>query len=179
MGYKPKRVKTPLYPKDHPELDESPLVEEKTKKIYWSLMGMLQWAVTIGRMDIHVAVMTMGRFRMEPRQGHLERVARIFGFLRYYKSSSIKFCIDKPDYSIYKPLKSDWKYVYGELKEELPKNMLEPKGKEVIISGFCDANLNHDLTTGCAVMSNIIMLNKTPTDWMSKRQATVETATYG
>ena len=28
-------------------------------------------------------------------------------------------------------------------------------------------------------MSNIIMLNKTPTDWMSKRQATVETATYG
>ena len=31
---------------------------------------------------------------------------------------------------------------------------------------------------GHAVMSNIIMLNKTPTDWMSKRQATVETATY-
>ena len=85
MGYKPKRVKMPLDPKDHSELDENPLVEEKTKKIYWSLMGMLQWAVTIGRMDIHVAVMTMGRFRMEPRQGHLERVARIFGFLRYYK----------------------------------------------------------------------------------------------
>ena len=81
MGYKPKRVKTPLDPKDHPELDESPFINKKAKKIYWSLMGMLQWAVTIGRMDIHVAVMTMGRFRMEPRKGHLERVARIFGFL--------------------------------------------------------------------------------------------------
>ena len=81
MGYKPKQVKTPLDPKDHPELDKSPFINEKAKKIYWSLMGMLQWAVTIGRMDIHVAVMTMGRFRMEPRKGHLERVARIFGFL--------------------------------------------------------------------------------------------------
>ena len=56
--------------------------------------------------------------------------------------------------------------------------MLDPKGKEVIITAFCDANLNHDLTTGRAVMSNIIMLNKTPTDWMSKRQATIETAMY-
>ena len=42
MGYKPKRVKTPLDPKDHPELDESPLIGEKTRKIYWSLMGMVQ-----------------------------------------------------------------------------------------------------------------------------------------
>ena len=57
--------------------------------------------------------------------------------------------------------------------------MLEPKGKDVIISGFCDANLNHDLTMGRTIMSNIILLNKMPTDWMSKRQATVETATYG
>ena len=47
MGYKPKKVKTPLDPKDHPELDESELMDEKAKKIYWSLMGMLQWAVTI------------------------------------------------------------------------------------------------------------------------------------
>ena len=123
--------------------------------------------------------MTMGRFRMQPRKGHLERVARIFGFLRYYKSASIKFRVDMPDYLMYVPQKSDWKYVYGELKEELPSRMLEPKGNEVIVTAFCDANLNHDLITGRAVMSNIIMLNKTPTDWMSKRQATVETAMYG
>ena len=87
--------------------------------------------------------------------------------------------MDKPDYSAYAPLKSDWKYVYGEVTEELPSKMLEPKGNDVMVSAFCDANLNHDLTTRHAVMSNIIMLNKTPSDWMSKRQAMVETATYG
>ena len=97
----------------------------------------------IGCMDIHVAVMTMERYMMEPRQGHLERVARIFGFLRHYKSSSIKFCMDNPGYSMYTPLKSDWKYVYGNLKEELPVRMLEARENGVIISGFCDANLNH------------------------------------
>ena len=140
-------------------------------------MGMLQWAVTIGRIDIHVAVMTMGRFRMEPRKGHLEQVARIFGFLQYYKSSLIKFRVDKPDYSAYKPMKNDWKYVYGDVAEELPSKMLEPKGNNVMVTAFWDANLNHYLTTVRAVMSNIIMLNKTPSDWMSKRQATVETAT--
>ena len=96
MGYKPKKVKTPLDPKDHPELDESELLDEKAKRIYWSLMGMLQWAITIGQMDIHIIVMTMGRFRMEPKKMHLERVERIFGFLQYYKSASIKFRIDMP-----------------------------------------------------------------------------------
>ena len=75
-------------------------------------------------------------------------------------------------------MKKDWKYVYGYLTEELLSRMLEPTGNGVLVTAFCDANLNHDLTTRCAVMSNIIMLNKTPSDWTSKRQAMVETATY-
>ena len=59
--------------------------------------------------------------------------------------------MDKPDYSMYILSKSDWKYFYGELEDELPGRMLEPKGNEVIVSGFCDANLNHDLTTGYTI----------------------------
>ena len=43
MGYPPpKKVTTPLDPKDHPELDDSKLLNEEMKKKYWSLMGMLQ-----------------------------------------------------------------------------------------------------------------------------------------
>ena len=57
--------------------------------------------------------------------------------------------------------------------------MLEPKGKPVTISAFCDANLYHDYTTGRAVTGIIVMLNKTPIEWISKKQSTVETATYG
>ena len=46
---------------------------------------------------------------------------------------------------------------------------------------YVDANLHHDLVTGRAVTAvlHIIIVNGTPTDWYFKRQATVETATYG
>ena len=180
MGYAPpKRVNTPLDPDDHPELDTSELLNDKMRKTYWSLMGMLQWAVTLGRIDIHVAVMTMARFRMEPRVGHLKRVERIFGFLRNYKSCSIKFRTDAPDYLMYTPMKHDWTYVYGPVHEELPHNMPEARGYKVIITVFYDANLYHCRVSGRAVTGIIILLNKTPIDWISKRQGTVETATYG
>ena len=142
MGYlPPKKVTSPIEPRDHPELDTSKLLDEKAKRLYWSVLGMLQWAVTIGRMDIHTAVMTMGRFRAEPREGHLKRIERIYAFLRHYKSSLIKFRMEMPDYSKYHQIDYDWKYLYGDMQEEIPDNMLAPKGKPVRITAFCDANL--------------------------------------
>ena len=42
-----------------------------------------------------------------------------------------------------------------------------------------DANLYHDLISGRAVTGILHLLNKTPVDWFSKLQNTVETATYG
>ena len=42
-----------------------------------------------------------------------------------------------------------------------------------------DANLHHDLATGKAVTAVLHFLNQTPIDAYTKRQSTVETATYG
>jgi hypothetical protein len=42
-----------------------------------------------------------------------------------------------------------------------------------------DANLYHDLLTGRSVTGILHFFNQTPVDWYSKKQATVETATYG
>ena len=42
-----------------------------------------------------------------------------------------------------------------------------------------DANLHHDLATGKAVTAALHFLNQTPIDAYTKRQSTVETATYG
>src|SRR6476469_567191 len=79
------------------------------------------------------------------------------------------------------PIKEvDWiQSVYGNAKEELPWNMPTPKGRDVQITTFEDANLFHDWTTGRAAMGMLHFLNKTPIEWFSKRQNTVETATYG
>jgi hypothetical protein len=65
---------------DHPELDCSELLNHEDTKIYQSLIGAL-WVVQLGRIDIITAVMTMSRFRAAPRQGHMDRVRRIHGFI--------------------------------------------------------------------------------------------------
>ena len=70
-------------------------------------MGKLQWAITIGRIDIMCAVMIMGSFRCQPKIGHLNRLKRIFGFLKQYKSCSIKFRTEMVDYSMYLEEKFD------------------------------------------------------------------------
>ncbi|HEY9706866.1 MAG TPA: reverse transcriptase domain-containing protein, partial [Oculatellaceae cyanobacterium] len=144
----PKQVQTPIDPKDHPELDSTPLLDEEGIHMYWKLLGMLQWAVTLGRIDIMCAVMTMGGFRMQPRIGHLDRLKKIFGFLKNFNKTAIKFRTEMPDYSQYPEKKFDWTYVYGNVEEELPKEMPAAKGREVLITMFADANLYHDYVTG-------------------------------
>ena len=44
---------------------------------------------------------------------------------------------------------------------------------------YVDANLFHDALIGRSVTGILHMINATPIDWYSKKQATVETATYG
>ena len=46
------------------------------------------------------------------------------------------------------------------------------------LSHFVDANLMHDLITGRSMTGILHLMNKTPIDWFSKKQATVEVATY-
>ena len=51
--------------------------------------------------------------------------------------------------------------------------------KHVTLTHYVDANLMHDVTSGKSVTGILHLINKTPLDWYSKKQATVETATYG
>jgi hypothetical protein len=58
--------------KDHPEIDTSDLVDALGIMHYQSLIGALQWLVTLGRFDIHLGVATMSTYSRAPRQGHLD-----------------------------------------------------------------------------------------------------------
>ena len=107
-------IHAPLVPGDHPELDDSAEVNDDKRQQYQSMIGMLQWAVTLGRIDIACAVMTMSRFRVAPREGHFKRVVRIFCFLRTYKKTGIKFLTEMPaDYAMFNVEQHDWWSVYG------------------------------------------------------------------
>ena len=54
-----------------------------------------------------------------------------------------------------------------------------PRGKRVVLTTYVDANLMHDAITGRSVTAVLHLVNQTPFEWYTKRQATVETATYG
>ena len=60
---KPKKYSSPIEKNDHPELDESDILNLDGQKQYQSMVGALQWVVSLGRFDIATAVMTMSRFR--------------------------------------------------------------------------------------------------------------------
>jgi hypothetical protein len=74
FGMKPNEFASPLEKGDHPELDTSELCTTEQGAQYQSMIGSLQWIITIGRFNIHTAVMTMSGFRIAPRIGHLERL---------------------------------------------------------------------------------------------------------
>ena len=77
-------------------------------------------------------------------------------------------------------MKHDWSYtVYGNIQEITPHDCPKPLGKSVITTTTFDANLLYCMTTGASLTAFLHFCNQTPTDWYSKKQATVETATYG
>ena len=57
--------------------------------------------------------------------------------------------------------------------------MPEPLVKTAVTTTTMDANLNHCLATGKSLTGCLHFVNKTPVNWYSKKQATVETAMYG
>jgi hypothetical protein len=180
MGEKATPRGFPMPEKSQPELEESSELDDEGQSKYQSLIGCLQWVVTLGRFDIAVAVMTMSRFRVAPRQGHLDLLGHIFGYLRKYLDGAIRFCTETPPHEEhFYPSKATWdRSVYGEPHEDIPENAPSPKGKTVRQSTMFDANLENCKVTGRSAMGVIFMVQGTIVGHFSRRQSTVETATY-
>ena len=95
----PKGYKTPLDKNDHPELDTSEILGGDMAAKYLTMVGQLQWLVTLGTFDLHAQVATMSRFRAAPRQGHIDRIKRIYSNAISTKDYAIWFTTDQSDYS--------------------------------------------------------------------------------
>jgi hypothetical protein len=147
-------------------MDDSPFLGQDEMQQFQSLIGAKQWAVSIGRFDIVTAVMSLSSFRAMPRRGQLERAKRIYGYLRKMKEARIQVLTNEPDYSDYQDPEYDWSLsVYGDVKEIIPMDIPEPKGKYVTLSHYFDVNLYHDMVTGRSVTAILHFLNQTPMDW--------------
>ena len=130
-------------------LDTSEILEGDMAAKYLTMVGQLQWLVTLWRFDLHAHVATMSRFRGAPRQRHMDRLKKISADAIRTKDYAGRFRTDQPDYSFLPEQDFDWIYsVYGDVHETLPDDMPEPLGEAVVTTTTMDADLNHCLATG-------------------------------
>jgi hypothetical protein len=91
----------------------------------------------------------------------------------------IRFRVSEPDYSDLPYSEYKWeKSIYGDVKEDIPTDAPEPLGNYVLLTHYLAANLYHDMLMGRSVSGILHFMNQTPMDWYSKKQGSVETATF-
>jgi len=175
-----RKASSPLPAGYHPEIDVSPLLSEDDVSLYASYIGILQWATELARIDLMHSVALMSRFRNAPREGHMEAVLRIFGYVKGHLRSRLVF---DPAYRDWTTVDwydgADWKEFYPDAVELIPPGAPEALGNEVQINIFCDAAHATCLATRRSTTGVLIFLNGAAVRWYSKRQNTVETSTFG
>ena len=182
MAGKPKfpEVGAPMAEDYHPESDTSRLLDPAEASMFRAFIGSGNWVVTLGRMDVAYTINTLARYSMAPRLGHLQAAFRVFGYLRHTHKKQIIIDPKPLDWSHYHSDHYDtWKEFYPDAEEELPPNMPIAKGAKAKITVYVDADHAHDKVTRRSVTGIILFVNGTPVKWVSKRQKTVETSTYG
>ena len=114
-----------------------------------------------------------------PRQGHLEQVMHIFGYLKIHKKMRLMFDTSDPHISSGRFKTYDWEDFYRDAEEGIPGNMPEARGLLVSISVFVDADLAGDKSNRRSQTGVLIFINRAPIHWLSKKQPSVETSTFG
>jgi hypothetical protein len=123
-----------------PELDESPELDPTIANFYQSQIGILHWCVELGRIDIITEVSMLSTYLCFPREGHLEAVFRVFSYLGLHHNARVVFDPTYPAVDMGTFINTDWKSMYGDVKEMIPSDAPIPRGKEVDLRLFVDSD---------------------------------------
>jgi hypothetical protein len=105
----------------------------------------------------------------------------IFVYLKTHPKSTIVFDpahVQLDETSFHTVPTTAWRDFYGDVAEELPPNMPKPKGKGVVITCFVDANHAGNVVTQQSHTGILIFVQNAPIIWFSKKQNTVESASF-
>ena len=120
-GFKLKTTaKTPLPTSYKPEMDDSPELNSELLSRYRQLIGILRWAVEMGRIDIYVEVAILSQYLASPQEGHLQAAYHIFSYLQ--RRPVVKMVFDPVDVSLDETAYNDaqpqdWFDYYGHVEE--------------------------------------------------------------
>ena len=147
-------------------------------QIYRELIGILRWAVNIGRVDILLEVSLISSQLTLPCVGHIKAVYRVFEYLKKLPKRKLYFDPNKPMISEDRFQKFYWEDLYPEACKPIPLDMPRPRGKYVSTHCFVDANHEADKTTRRSMTGIIIFCNRALIIWHRKRKNGVETSTF-
>ena len=180
MGQRlPSKCKTPLAYGYHPELDVTPELMADGLHRYQELIGILRWAVELSRVDILMETSMMSTHLTMPRQGHLEQVHHIFGYLKERPKRKLFFDPQHPELDERSFTTYNWYDFYRDAKEPVPGDMPAPRGQMVSTHCFVDSDHAANTVTRRSQTGLLLFVNRAPVTWFSKRQNTVETSTFG
>ena len=171
------KVSSPLPINYSPELEATPLCDDDDVSKYHSRIGVLRWAVELGRIDICTEVSIMAAYAASPRKGHLEAVYHIFAYLKRHDRSRLVFDASRPN-NVEQSL-PDWTDFYKDVKEQIPKDVPEPLGEAVEMMAYIDSDHAGDKVTRRSRTGVLIFLNRAPILWYSKKQSSIETSSFG
>jgi hypothetical protein len=158
-----------------PELDVTELCEVDEAEFYQQQISVLRWDVELGRLDITGD--QASAYTAAPRVGHLKAVLHIFSYLNQHDCS--KLVLDDSYVRIDDELECGWSGFYPNAREDIPNNVPEPRGNEVQMIAFVDADHAGDKITRRSRTSVLIYLNRSPIQWHCKKHNSVETSMFG
>ena len=165
------------------ENDLTDLCGIEEHRTYQQLVGIAQWLITCGRLDLSFAISSLSRFSHAPRQGHLAAAVRVFKYLNANADKWIRLdpSTHKPPGPLEEPneIKDiDWSQQYPEAYEELDVKFPKPLGKALTTAVYFDSNWAHDEQTRKSISGVICYIGNTPVSWLSKHQGAIATSTY-
>ena len=107
-----------------PELDVTPELNDELGSRFLQLIGILRWAIELGRLDTFVELSQLSQHQALPRRGLLEAIYHIFAYLKEHENGArivfdpITSVIDERVFNS----KADWRDFYGDVSEEMPPN---------------------------------------------------------
>jgi hypothetical protein len=163
----------------HPAEDTSAELDAEGLGHYQELIGVLRWAVEIGRLDIPLEMSLLSSHLVPPRKGHLEQVCHIFAHLKH--GNRRRICLDPsyPSISESRFQAYEWTDFYKHAEEPIPSNMPTARGRIMSAHCFVDSDHAGDKVSRRSQTGILIFCNAAPIMACSKRQNSAERSTHG
>ena len=175
---------TPTKSDWHPENYDDELVDAERVHDYRSMIGMAQWLIALGRVDIHHAISTLARYSHIATHNHFDDLVRVFEYLNKYPERHLEIRDGSIDLSAYtrgidyERIKKDMESYYPEAESVWDPKWPEPKGKPVEVTVMVDADHATDQQTRRSKTGILIFIGSNLYKSVSKMQKTVADSTF-